>query len=358
MERIFVLEPIWRRVWSQRRTILAMCVVAGLIGTIAAFVMPPWYRAEVVLLPPSETESGFGLASLVRGISVPGISIPTEGTPADIFLAVLGSRRVNEEIVSRFGLLKLYRKKLVEDGVRELLKHSRFKLTEAGTILITVEDRSPQRASEMGNMYVTLLDRFNREVRTTKGRRTREFIGTRMVETRLELDKAEQALADFQAKHKTLALSPEKSVAVETAANLYAQRAALQVRLGIVRNYTKSSTDEEVQILQKLAQLDQQLGALPETGLLQARLLRDVKTLEQVYILLSAQFEEARIDEARNVATVDVLDPATPPERKSRPRRMLLILGSGLLGAAVGISYALLRREYPSGSAVRSSAAG
>ena len=358
MDRIFALEPLWQRVWSQRRTVASLCVAATLIGAVAAFVMPPWYRAEVVLLPPSESESGFGLASLMRGISVPGISIPTQGTPADVFLAVLGSRRVNEEIVNHFGLLKLYKKKLLEDAVRELLNRSHFKLTEAGTIIIVVEDRSAKRAADIANMYVTLLDRFNREVRTTKGRRTREFIGTRMVETRVELDKAEQQLADFQSRHKTLALSPERSVAVETAANLYAQRAALQVRLGIVRNYTKSSTDEEVQILQKLTQLDQQLGALPETGLLQARLLRDVKMLEQVYVLLSAQFEEARIDEARNVATVDVLDPASPPERKSRPRRLLMMLGSGLFGAAIGISYALLRRESLSGSTVRSIAAG
>jgi uncharacterized protein involved in exopolysaccharide biosynthesis len=344
-EKLVALSPLWNRIRSHRSAILILTGVALLVGVALALFLPPWYRAETSLLPPSEGETGFGLVSLLRGIAVPGITIPTQATPADVFLAVLDSRRINDEIVQRFNLRQLYHRKFMEDAVRELKRHARFKLTEAGTIVISVEDRSAQRAADIANAYVDLLDHFNREVRMTKGRRTRLFIESRIADTHRDLVNAEEALATFQSQHKTMGLSPEKSAAVEAAAELYAQRAALQVRLGVVQSYSRARTDEEVQIEQRLQQLDQQLEKLPVTGLQQARLLRDVKTLEQVYVLLSAQYEEARIDEARNVTTVELLDAATPPERRSRPRRALVVALSGILGGAVGITYALLRRD-------------
>jgi uncharacterized protein involved in exopolysaccharide biosynthesis len=185
-----------------------------------------------------------------------------------------------------------------------------------------------------------VLDRFNREVRMTKGRRTRIFVEQRLDETRRDLALAEQRLADYQAKHRAIALSPSVSSGLETAARLYAQRAALDVRLGVIRSYTRGKTDEEVQILQQLEQVDRQLQAMPETGLELARLVRDAKTLEQLYTLLVAQFEEARIAEVRDVSTIEALDSATPPERRARPRRGMLVMGAFVLSLATGIIWA------------------
>src|SRR4029077_19076429 len=124
--------------------------------------LPPWYRAQTSLLPPSEEESGFGIASLFRGIGVPGIKIPTQATPAEVFEAVLQSRRVNDEIVRQFDLRTLYHKKFQEDAIRELRRHMRIKLTQAGTLELSVEDRSAQRSADMANAYIAALDRFNR----------------------------------------------------------------------------------------------------------------------------------------------------------------------------------------------------
>ncbi len=348
MDRTYELKPLWERIWSRRLSIVSLTVAGALVGLVLAFVLPPWYRAEAVLLPPSESETGFGLVSLLRGIAVPGITIPTQATPADVFLAVLGSRTLNEDVVRRFDLQHRYHRKRMSDAIRELGRHTKFKLTEAGTIVVTAEDHDAKRAADMANAFVDLLDRFNREVRMTKGRRTRMFVEGRLADTRKELADAEQRLAKYQAEHKSVALTPEMSTAVESAAQLYAQRTALQVRLGVVRGYTRTSTDEELQIQQQLQELDRQLAALLEIGLQQARLLRDAKTLDQVYVLLSAQYEEARIDEARDVTTVEVLDPAVPPERRAHPRRSVLIATGIALGLLVGVMNALLRgREAP-----------
>ena len=341
-DRPLELGMLWQRIWSRRGLISAVVLGATLIAVAISLLLPPWYRAEATLLPPSEEESGIGLASLLKGIGVAGVKVPTQATPADVFLAILDSRRVNEEVVRRFDLKNRYHAHFMVDAVKVLHTHTRFKLTDAGTIEVSVEDRDPARAAAMANAYLELLDRFNREVRMTKGRRTREFVEQRLRETRDELAGAEQGFADFQAKHKTAVMSREVTTAADAAARLYAERASLQVRLGVVQSYTRGSSDEEMQISQELAQLDRQLATLPETGLEISRLYRKVRTFEQVYVLLTAQYEQARIDEARDVATIEILDPATPPEKKSRPQRSMIAAATFALSAAVCVAWALL----------------
>jgi uncharacterized protein involved in exopolysaccharide biosynthesis len=346
MNRAIAFGPLWDRVWARRRQIFVLVASATLVVGVIAFLLPPWYRAEAELLPPGEEETGMSLATILRGVAIPGVRIPTQVTPGDVFMVVLQSRRISEQIVDRFDLKTRYKKKLMVDAVAKLRRHTRFKLTTAGSIQIAVEDRDRQRAADMANAYVEFLDRFTRETRMTKGRRTRLFIQERLEETKQQLAAAEERLTDYQSRHKTVALSPGMSSAVEQGARIYAQRMALQVRLGVVRSYSRGG-DEEIQIRQELAELDRQLRALPTTGLELARLVRDVKILEQVFELLTAQYEDARIAEARDIVTVDVLDVAKPPERKVRPRRAGMVLAAAFVSAALGVGLAIRQTEKP-----------
>jgi uncharacterized protein involved in exopolysaccharide biosynthesis len=143
---------------------------------------------------------------------------------------------------------------------------------------------------------------------------------------------------------------------METAARLYAERMALQVRLGVAQSYTRGPSDETAQISGQLAALDRQLALLPAAGLGLARLYRDVKTSEQVFVVLTAQYEQARIDEVRDTPTVDVLDRASTPEKKSRPRRSIMVAVAFLLSLGLGVGYALLQPADPAGSAAATSA--
>ena len=359
MERTLEISTLWHRTWAYRRPIVILVLSATVITAVVAFLTPPWYRATGTLLPPGEEETGFGIARLLKGMTgVPGAKIPTQATPADIFLAVLESRRLSREMVDYFDLKKRYQKKFMEDAVKELKGHVKFKLNDSGTIDIAVEDRDPKVAAAMVNAYIELLDRFNRDVRMTKGRRTRLFVEQRLDQTKRDLANAEQLLTDYQSKNKAVVLSPEASSAIEAAARMYAQRTALQVKLGVIQGYSKGTTAEAEQIVDQLAQLDRQLVKLPETGLELARLLRDVKTQEQVYVLLTEQYEEARIDEARDVVTVEVLDPGTPPEHKVRPHRLVMIVISMALSLAVGVAYALFQQDEGSEAFIASAASG
>jgi len=304
----------------------AFIVVAGtLLAALVAFVWPATYRGEVVLLPPTEEDTGFSISTMIRGLNVPGIRIPSRTGPGDVTLAILKSRRIAIALVDSFDLKQVYKLKGGDDAIRKLQDHSSFTLGETGTVIVRVEDREPKRAADLANAYADELDRFNREIRMTKGRRTRLFVETRLKETQVDLEKAEEALRQYGQKHHTVALSLDQLSAVESGARLFANQAALEVQLGVTRQYASESSVEVRRLRQQLTELNRVIGGLPDLGLELARLIRTVKIQEQVFSLLSAQYEEARITEARDVSTVEVLDRADPPDRRVWPRRGLLI---------------------------------
>jgi uncharacterized protein involved in exopolysaccharide biosynthesis len=112
----------------------------------------------------------------------------------------------------------------------------------------------------------------------------------------------------------------------------------LQVRLGVLRGYLSENSDQVQQAREELEQLERRLGAIPELQNELLRLLRDTKVYEQLYLLLTAELEQARIRETMNTPTVQLLDPAMPPERHSRPKKGILSAAAaliGLLGASV-----------------------
>lgn len=343
-ERTIELGRLWDRVVARRRGIVTLVAAVTLATALVAFLLPPWYQATATLMPPGEDVS-FGIGNLLKGIGVPGVKVPSQATPAEVFQAILESRTVSEAIVRRFDLQKLYKKKYMVDTIKELRRHARIAVDDVGMILVSVEDKDPKRAAEMANAYCEELDRVNREVRMTRGRRVRQFIGARLDSTRRELDVAEQKLVRYEAQHKAVALTPEASSALEAAARIYANRSALELRLGVLRSFSTGTTDEERQILDQLAQIDLQLARLPKTSMELAKLVRDVRVGEQLYIMLMAQYEDARINETRNVATVDQLDVATPPERKARPRRLQMIAVAFVLSLGAGIAFATLRDD-------------
>jgi uncharacterized protein involved in exopolysaccharide biosynthesis len=343
-ERTVQFGRLWDRVVARRSGIAILVTAATLITAAVAFLLPPWYQANASLMPPSEDVS-FGIGTLLKGIGVPGVKVPSQATPAEVFKAILESRRINEAIVRRFDLQRRYRKKYMVDTIKELHRHARFAVDDVGLILVSAEDKDPQRAADMANAYCEELDRFNRESRMTRGGRVRRFIGARLDSTRAALDAAEQRLTRYEAEHKAVALSAGESSAIDAAARAYATRASLELRLGVLRSFSVEGTDEERQILTQLAQLDRQFARLPRTSMELARLVRDVKVGEQLHLLLTGQYEDARITEARDVATVDVLDVATVPERKVRPRRLQMIAIAFLFSLAAGVAYATMRES-------------
>lgn len=325
---------------ARARFLILNVAITTLIALGVSLLLPKWYEARAVLLPPTEDESGSLLSQLMpRGLG--GIRMPGAPTMADVFVAVLKSRSVADRIVERFDLVKRYKAGDAEKAVKELSSHVTFRVGDEGTIAILLEDRDPTTAAAMANAFVEELDRFNLQTRTGSAKRTRAFVEDRLNEAKLDLAAAEDRMREYQQEKNLPAISPSEGDA-DVGARLMAQKIALEVRLQVLRESLAEDSEEVRRVRQELAAIERQVGGLPGAGVEIMRLWRDVKVQEQVYELLTAQLEEARIRETRDTPTVQVLDPARVPLHKSRPKRALVVLAGVLLGAFGGLGYLLV----------------
>jgi uncharacterized protein involved in exopolysaccharide biosynthesis len=326
---------------SRARFLALNTLAVTLVALVLSLLMPKWYSARAVLLPPNEDDTGSAMAQFMpRGFGA--IRLPGTSTLGDVFVAVLKSRSIADRIVERFDLVKRYDVKDEEKAVKELDGHVRFHVGDEGTIAVIVEDRDPKTAAAIANAYVEELDRFNLQTRTTSAKRTRAFIEQRLEVANQDLAAAEDRLREFQQRHNLPAMSPSARGDADVGAGLMAQKIALEVRLQVLRQSLSESSEEVRRTRQELAAIERQVGGLPRAGVEIMRLWRDLKVQEQVFELLTAQLEEARIRETRDTPTVELLDRAVPPIHKSRPKRALVVLAGFLIGVAGSLSAALL----------------
>ena len=338
------LRPVLLELWRERVRVAAVVVAAALLTLGASFLLPKWYRATTVILPPEESDLMSNMALAQKALTkFPAFGILGEYfTPADIFKAVLLSRTVQDDIVNEFDLQRLYKQKSREKTRLTLKGHYKVKLNPDGTIMVSVEDRDPKRAAAMANAMLDALDRYNVEKRNSQARRTRLFLERRVAETDSLLRLSEATLKKYQEAHHTVAPTGAGSGDISAAADLMARKIMLEVRLGVLRGYLREDNDLVVQTRNELEQLKTSIGSLPALQDELLRLLRDQKIEEQLYLLLTAELEQSRIRETMDTPTVQVLDPAVPPERHSRPRRLTLAIAAGLLallGCTVWIAF-------------------
>ena len=320
--------------------------VVTLVALLVSLVLPKWYSAKAVLLPPTEEDSSLSLSQLLpRGLG--GVKLAGASTLSDVFVSVLKSRSVGDRVVTRFDLVRRYRLRDAEKALKELRSHTQLTLGDEGTISISVEDQDPKIAAAMANAYIEELDNFNRLTRTSSARRTREFIEERLGVVEHDLAAAENSLSSYQQQKSLALMSPEARGQAEIGASIMAQKLALEVKLNVLRQSLVESSEEVRRVKEELSAVEAQLGTLPQAGVATMRLWRDLKTQEQLYELLTAQLEEARIRETRDTPTVQVLDPAVPPLHKSRPKRSLVVLAGMLLGCigSVGSLLVTQRRD-------------
>ena len=333
-----------------RRRLRFVALNVGIVTLIAlavSLMLPKWYSAKAVLLPPTGEEDSFSMSQLIpRGLG--GIKLPGAPTLSDVFVSVLKSRSVGDRLVARFDLVRRYQQHDQETALLELQEHTRLQVGDEGTISIAVEDREPKTAAAMANAYVEELDNFNRLTRTSSARRTREFIEERIRVVQRDLAAAENSLSSYQQRKNIALMSPEARGQAEIGANIMAQKLALEVKLSVLRRSLAESSEEVRRVREELSAVERQLGAMPQAGVATMRLWRDLKVQEQLFELLTAQLEEARIRETRDTPTVQVLDPAVTPLHKSRPKRAAVVLAGLLLGCVGSVGYLLLTERRPS----------
>jgi tyrosine-protein kinase Etk/Wzc len=322
----------------RRRFLVWNTVVVTLLMLGLTFVLTPRFTAVTTVLPPqSEGEGMLGLSSLLQRFDISQLSLSGATSSAQVYVAILKSRTIGDTLVDQHDLARHYKLKTAASAGRALRGNTDVRLASTGVIQVSVTDEDRNLAATLANAYIGELDRLNRALRTGEGKRTRIFVEERIEATRIRLSEAEDSLLVFQKQHPGMVLPPDMAASAGAAADLMAQRIAMGYELELMRSTLSAGAPPLVRKESEVSALDRELGGVPDLGMEMARRYRDFKVQEKVFELLSAQLEAARIKESKDVTTVDVLDIAVPPDRRSFPRRGLLTALAFMLSILVGL---------------------
>jgi tyrosine-protein kinase Etk/Wzc len=357
---------------ERKRFILRFVVIGAILAVVVSLLLPVRYEAKVVLLPPQQNSSvGSALLGQLGGMGSLGSLASLAGgslglkNPADMYVALLTSRTVEDAMIQRFGLMQEYKQKRMSDTRKDLEKRTTaIAGAKDGLIRLTIEDGSSQKAAELANGYVEEFRRLSASLAITEAARRRLFFEQQLQDAKDKLSAAEEAMAKTQQSTGVLQIDSQARALIESAAVLRAQVVAKQVQIEGMRSFATDDNPNLVLAKQELAALQSQLervagsntdvgsdinlskGRVTQSGMQYLRRFRDLKYQETVFELLAKEFEVAKLDEAREGSIVQVVDAAVPPDTKSSPHRTLIVLGSTILSFFVALFWVWMHRSF------------
>ncbi len=372
----------WAWLLWEGRAFLGRVTLWGLIVSVAiAALIPNRYQSSVRLMPPDQGSSGLAMLAAmaskngmgpVMGGALGGIAGDLLGMKSSgaIFIDIVRSRSVEDRLIDRFDLRKVYRHKYYEETRKELTDSTQAtEDRKSGTITISVTDKDRARAQQIAQAYVDELDRMVALVSTSSARRERIFLEQRLQQVKTDLDAAAQQFAEYASKNTVIELNSQTRAMVESASVLQGQLIAAQSELeGLEQIYTpnnirvralKARVQELNDQLHKMGgkdaslttnaseggsdsdQLYPSIRELPLLGVRWAELYREAKIRETVFELLTQECELAKIEEAKEIPTVKLLDPPGWPEKKSSPHRISIVALGSIFAFGLGAIWLL-----------------
>ncbi|HEX4066871.1 MAG TPA: Wzz/FepE/Etk N-terminal domain-containing protein [Acidobacteriaceae bacterium] len=353
---------------ERKRTVFAVAAAFAIIALIVALVLPKNFTATVVLLPPQQNSSlGAALSSQLGSLgsmaALAGGSLGLKN-PNDMYVAMLKSQTVEDGMVHTYSLQQEYRAKLLSDARKDFEKHATIDGNgKDGLIRISLEDHNPARAAQLANGYVEQFQKLSQNLAITEAGQRRLFFEKQLEQAKDNLANAEEALKRTEQTTGLIQMDSQARALIESAAALRAQIAAKEVQIQAMQTYATGQNAQLVEAQQELDSLRAQLarlggseegpdslivpkGKVPEAGLEYVRKLRDVKYYETIFEILAKQYEIAKLDEAKEGALVQVVDPAIVPDRKSGPHRLIIVLVATIAGFFLGILLALFQAGW------------
>jgi capsule polysaccharide export protein KpsE/RkpR len=358
-------------IW-QRRRLLAKIIGFGLVlATGIALLIPNKYTSTAQLMPPdpqalSSTSMLNALAGAGAGSIAPSLAggLMSARTPSETFIGILHSQTAQDDIINRFDLRRVYYCKLYVDTRKILTERTTIiEDKKSGIISIAVMDRDRYRARDLAEAYVEELDKLVNRVSTSSARRERIFLEERIKSVKSDLDASSLALSQFSSRNATMDPQKQGEATVEAAGKLQGELIVAQSELsGLKAMYTddnlrvrqvRGRVDELQRQLRKMGgvgedvdgadlksdQLLPSVRKLPILGFTYYDLYRQVAMQDAIYQTLTKQYELAKVQEAKEIPPIKVLDEPDVPERKSSPHRAIIVLLSFLVSVFAGITW-------------------
>ena len=340
-EEINLLELL-RVVVRNLPLIFKITTAAVILSVIYSLTLKNVYTAKATLLPPQK-DSGGGAAALLAsmGGGLAGLAGGLGGS-ADLYMGILKSRSVSDSVIKRLDLHTEFKSKNADDSRNRLQGLVKFQAGKDGIITITADYKDPAKAALLANTFIDELQKKSLQLNLTKASTERSFLEKRLIGVKQDLKAAEDEMRGFQEKNKTIKADSQAAAAIEGIARLKADIVTKEVQLAAMR-YSMTDESPEVRgLLAGITRMKSQLGSMsgagdgggvipsagsvPAIGVEYVRRLRELKTQEAMFEQLTKQYELAKINEARDSSSLQVLDEAVAPLRKSKPKRALIVI--------------------------------
>lgn len=343
--------------------IVKITSAAAIISLILSLTLKNVYTAKATLLPPQK-DSGGGAAALLAsmgGGGLAGLAGGLGGSSADMYMGILKSRSVFDSVIKRLDLHSEFKSKNADDTRIKLQGLVKFQAGKDGIIIITADYKDPAKAALLANTFIDELQKKSLQLNLTKASTERSFLEKRLSGVKQDLKTAEDEMKSFQEKNKTIKADSQAAAAIEGIARLKAEIVTKEVQLAAMRYSMTDESPEVRSLLAGITRMKGQLGSMsgagdgggvipsagsvPSIGVEYVRHLRELKTQEAIFEQLTKQFELAKINEARDSSSLQVLDEAVAPLRKSKPKRALIVILSTVAAFFCALFFVFIK-EY------------
>ncbi len=358
-EEINLLELL--RVVVQNLPLIAkVTTIVAILSIACSLALNNIYTAKAALLPPQKDSTG-GAAALLASMGGGGLAglVGGLGGSSDMFLGILKSRTVADSVIKRLDLDVELKSKNADDTRKKLQKLVKFQAGKDGIITITADSKDPVKAAILANTFIDELKKTSLQLNLTKASSERSFLEKRLTVVKQDLKTAEDEMKSFQEKNKTIKADTQAAVAIEGIAKLRAELITKEVQLAALRNSMTDENSEIKMLLAGIAKIKGQLSSMsgtgesgsvipsvgnaPSLGVQYLRRLRELKIQEALFEQLTKQFEAAKLNEARDSSSIQVLDEAVAPVRKSSPKRAIIVILSTLTAFFCSVFFVFIK---------------
>lgn len=321
--------------------IAAICCLTGLLSSAYSLTLPNIYAATTKVFPPQK--EGAGLSAMLGQMGgIAGMAAGSaKGNESELYVSLLKSRSVGFAVIQRLDLAKTYKTKTYTKTWKRLDAAVKVQAGRDGIITLVAEDRDPRQAALLANTMTDELGRVMVRLNLSKAGSEMLFLGKRLDLVKRDLKQAEDDMKDFSQRHKIVQVDAQAEASVSGVARLKGDLAEKEVQLAVLRTSLSDENFEVKELLAAIKRLQHDLarmvgnggggegipaiGNVPGLGLEYARKLRELRTQEAIFEQLTKQYEMAKMNQAKDSSSLQILDEAVVPEEKSRPRRSTIV---------------------------------
>jgi len=368
-KREFDFFELIRLIIRNRKFIIIFVAVVSIAAVIYSLVTPQIWRSTATFYVIGDQASSLPLN--IDGLSglTAGLMETTNSQNAINAVTAMNSRQFSEKVIRHFNLIDYY-KITTQDSLKAMDSALRMLHTktmkigsdpETGLVTVSADTKDKKLSRDIVNYYLQQLDIYNREEKITRGKMNREFLEARVNETRAEIDSLLLALKDFQQRHNAVDIEAQTSSLIKSYSDIIATKMSTDIELELARkNYAENSPivlelkDRSEALAKQIRQLEAgkeplkpryliDIGSLPDLATQYAQLKMNLEIKSKVYEFLYPQYEAAKLEELKDLPTLDILDTPREAGLRVRPKRAVMCIIAFALAVVVSIIIVLIK---------------